>query len=61
MVSIGIYTLGGEFVIVVYTRKNAWKNNEFTFYPQYFLGAFNSSTFSTFWVRDIDVPTTVCC
>ena len=29
------------------------------FYPQYFLGVLNSSsTYSTFWVLEIDVPTT---
>ena len=41
------------------TKKNARKNNEFAFYPQYFfLGVHNSSTFNTFWVLDIDVPPT---
>ena len=37
-------------------KKLARKKNEFDFYPQYFLGV-NSSTFTSSWVLDIDVPT----
>ena len=44
--------------ICVYIQKKlARKNNEVAFYPQYFL-VVNSSTFSTFWVLEIYVPTT---
>ena len=45
--------------LFVHTKKLARKKIGFEFYPQYFLGVLNSSSiFSTFWVLEIDVPTT---
>ena len=54
-----IITNGRNDHLFAHTKKNALKNNEFAFYPQYFLGVLNSSsTFTTSWVLEIDVPTT---
>ena len=40
-------------------KKLPGKIIEIAFYPQYFVGVLNSSNiFSTFWVLDIDLPTT---
>ena len=44
--------------LFVHTKKIARKNNEFAFHPQYLGVLDSSSTFSTFWVLEIDVPTT---
>ena len=51
-----IVTTGRNDHLFLHTNKNARKSNEFTFYPQYFFGILTSSTFSAFWVLDIDVP-----
>ena len=53
-----IITTGSNDHTCLYIQeKLARKYNEFVFYPQYFLGV-NSSTFSTSWGLEIDVPTT---
>ena len=44
--------------LFLHTKKLARKNNEIAFYLQYFLGVLNSNIFNTFWVLDIDAPTT---
>ena len=51
-------SLREAMTICLYTQKKTGKNNEFAFSPQYFLGVLDSRIFSTFWVLDIDVPTT---